>query len=307
MQIKRKNIFKQYKWLKEKNKFFIISADYDGLICASFLHHHLNWKLSGYYDYNSIWLSEDALKNKKDLIWVDLNILPSSGKSIGSQIVTLNNNPIGLKTSCNPNIINQIDSKNFNMKFPFSTLLFLMWLHKINYSREDIGKLLILNSDNSWMKIQKYSKNIDSWTNILSDFNWEDFKKNINTIDYENKIDQYLYPKLINIGAVSGYSKLTSKYLNIRSRECKFNPDWDSDIILKLFNLFAENLKWTPPKLPEIIKRIEGKKLSINIDQIKKIGLDKFFKKYKVFSYAITSPKILKYTIFNKYDNAKSE
>ena len=65
MQIKRKNIFKQYKWLKEKNKFFIISADYDGLICASFLHHHLNWKLSGYYDYNSIWLSDDALKNKK--------------------------------------------------------------------------------------------------------------------------------------------------------------------------------------------------------------------------------------------------
>ena len=89
MQIKRKNIFKQYKWLKEKNKFFIISADYDGLICAAFLHHHLNWKLSGYYDYNSIWLSNDALKNKKDLIWVDLNILPSSGKSIGSQIVFL--------------------------------------------------------------------------------------------------------------------------------------------------------------------------------------------------------------------------
>tara|TARA_A100000164_G_scaffold380335_1_gene427403 strand:- start:1859 stop:2779 length:921 start_codon:yes stop_codon:yes gene_type:complete len=306
MQIKRKNIFKQYKWLKEKNKFFIISADYDGLICASFLHHHLNWKLSGYYDYNSIWLSEDALKNKKDLIWVDLNILPSSGKSIGSQIVTLNKNPIGLKTSCNPNIINDINSTNFNMKFPFSTLLFLMWLHKINYRREDIGKLLILNSDNSWMKIQKYSKNIDSWINILSNFNWEDFKKNINTIDYENKIDQYLYPKLINIGAVSGYSKLTSKYLNIRSRECKFNPDWDSDVILKLFNLFAENLKWTPPKLPEIIKRIEGKKLAINIDQIEKIGLDKFLKKYKVFSYAITSPKIFKYTIFNKYDNAKS-
>ena len=43
MQIKRKNIFKDYKWLKEKNKFFIISADYDGLICASFLHHHLNF------------------------------------------------------------------------------------------------------------------------------------------------------------------------------------------------------------------------------------------------------------------------
>lgn len=306
MQIKRKNIFKQYKWLKEKNKFFIISADYDGLICAAFLHHHLNWKLSGYYDYNSIWLTDDALKNKKDLIWVDLNILPSSGKSIGSQIVTLNEQPLGLKTSCNPNLINNIDSKKFTEKFPFSTLLFLMWLHDINYNKEDIGKLLILHSDNSWMKIQKYSKNINNWIDILNDFNWENFKSNINTIEYENKIDQYLYPKLINIGAVSGYSKLISKYLNIRSRECKFNPDWDNDIILKLFNLFAENLSWTPPKLPQITKRIEGKKNTIDITEVNKIGLNSFCKKYKVFSYAITSPKILKYTIFNKYSNVKS-
>ena len=307
MQIKRKNIFKDYKWLKEKNKFFIISADYDGLICASFLHHHLNWKLSGYYDYNSIWLSDDALKNKKNLVWVDLNILPVSGKSIGSQIVSLDNNPLGLKTSCNPNIINNIDSNNFKMKFPFSTLLFLMWLHNINYKHEDIGKLLILHSDNSWMKIQKYSKNIDTWMNNLVDFNWEYLNKNINSIEYENKIDQYLYPKLISIGAVSGFSKLASKYLKIKSRECKFNPDWDSDIILKLFNLFAENLNWTPPRLPDIIKRIEGKKFTTQINKVKKQGLDNFCKAYKVFSYAITSPGTLKYTVFNKYNYEKSK
>ena len=108
MQIKRKIIFKQYKWLKEKKKFFIISADYDGLICAAFLHHHLNWQLSGYYDYNSIWLSNNALKNKKDLIWVDLNILPSSGKSIGSQIVSLNN-----KLSCETILILSLKENTF--------------------------------------------------------------------------------------------------------------------------------------------------------------------------------------------------
>ena len=192
------------------------------------------------------------------------------------------------------------------MKFPFSTLLFLMWLHKINYIKQDIGKLLILHSDNSWMKIQKYKNNIDTWINILTDFNWDNIKKNIDTIDYETKVDQFLYPKLIHIGAVSGYSKLTSKYLKIKSRECKFNPDWDSDVILKLCNLFAENLNWTPPKLPKIIKRIEGEKYSKNINDINKIGLNKFFKSHKVFSYAITSPKILKYTIFNKYNNGKS-
>ena len=74
MQINRKNIFKKYKWLKEKKRPFIISSDYDGLICASFLSHYLDWQLVGYYDYNSIWLSEDAQKLKKKIIWVDLNI-----------------------------------------------------------------------------------------------------------------------------------------------------------------------------------------------------------------------------------------
>ena len=46
----QKYIFQQYPWLKEKNHKFIISADYDGLICSAFLSHFLNWELVGYYN-----------------------------------------------------------------------------------------------------------------------------------------------------------------------------------------------------------------------------------------------------------------
>ena len=74
MQINRKNIFKRYKWLNEKKRHFIISADYDGLICASFLNHYLDWNLSGFYDFNSIWLSKEAIDNKKDLAEIPDNI-----------------------------------------------------------------------------------------------------------------------------------------------------------------------------------------------------------------------------------------
>ena len=88
MKLKRNNIFKQYNWLKERNRPFIISCDYDGIVCASFLKHYLNWDLVGYYDYNSIWLSKDAKSKKNKIIWVDLNILPESGKSIGGHIVS---------------------------------------------------------------------------------------------------------------------------------------------------------------------------------------------------------------------------
>lgn len=306
MQIMRKNIFKRYKWLKEKKLHFIISADYDGAICASFLNHHLNWQLSGYYDYNSIWLSEEAIINKNKLIWVDLNILPSSGKSLGGQVVYLGDQiPEGFKTSCNANILSKINEDSFSKKFPFSTLLFLMWLHDIQYKKNDIGKFLILNSDNTWMKIQKYSDNVKSWTNILDEYNWDSLLKGIDTIDYELKIDQFLYPTLINIGATTGFSKLTSKHLKIKSRECKFNPDWDGDVILKLFNLFAQNLGWTPPKIPKIKKRVEGKKYKYPLNHVQAIGLNKFVKENNVFSYAITNPKNFSYTVFKKFKNGQ--
>ena len=302
MKIKRENIFKKYEWLKEKQRPFIISADYDGIICSSFLSHYLNWNLVGYYNYESIWLSKEAEKNKSDIIWVDLNILPKTGKSIGGHIVSLEGelHP-GFKTSCNPNIISGLTSKDFKNKYPFSTLLFLMWLHNIEYKKNDIGKMLIMHSDNTWMKIQKYSDNILFWNNMLSEFNWEKLLENIDSLDYESKVDQFLYPKLIQIGAVTKFSKLTSRYLNIKSREYIFNPDWDGDIILKLFDLFAIYLGWTPPTLPLISKRIDGKRYNAELSSVKKIGIKKFIQQKNIFSYAITHPKKINYTIFNSY------
>jgi len=299
MQIQRKNILKRYKWLSEKKRPFIISSDFDGLICASFLKHYLNWNLVGYYNFNSIWLSKEAIENKSQIIWVDLNILPMSGKSIGGQIVSVDDTvPNGFKSSCNANILAKTTVKDFNKKFPFSTLLFLMWIHNIDYKFNVIGKLLILHSDNTWMKIQKYSKNINLWKTILCDFYWDKLFHSIDSVEYEEKIDQYLYPKLKQIDAISGYSKLTSKHLKIKSRESKFNPDWDSDIILNLFDLFAQNLNWTPPKLPNIVQRIEGKRFKLPINHIQSIGLENFLKTNKVFSYAITSPFYFNYTNF---------
>ena len=118
MKLSRDNIFKKYKWLREKKRPFIISSNYDGIICASFLSHYLDWELVGYYDYNNIWLSDNAVKNKKDVIWVDLNILPETGKSLGGHIVFLDDNyPKGLFTSCNPNILAKINAVTVPKKY----------------------------------------------------------------------------------------------------------------------------------------------------------------------------------------------
>ena len=112
--ISRKNIFHKFKWLKDKHRYFIISANYDGLICAAFLSNYLKWELAGYYNMEKIWISEKGIENKKDLIWVDLDILPQAGRTLGGHIVKLDDNiPKGFNTSCNPNILFLIASTGF--------------------------------------------------------------------------------------------------------------------------------------------------------------------------------------------------
>ena len=78
--------------------------------------------------------------------------------------------------------------------------------------------------------------------------------QNIDTTDFEKRVDQEFYPLMIQMGAISGFSKLKSKHLHIKSREYQFNPDWDEDIILDLFDIFAQNLLWSPPKIPKIFE-----------------------------------------------------
>ena len=299
MKIDRKNIFKRYAWLSEKKRPFIISTDYDGLICASFLSHYLQWNLVGYYDYNSIWLSKEAKKNKKDIIWVDLNILPKQGKAVGGHIVSVDGFiPKGFETSCNPNILNQLTSNDFNAKFPFSTLIFLLWLYGIDIPKSTISKLLVLNSDASWLKWQNYNDNCKNWLSKLPNFDWDYLFNKVNTNAFDKQINQLLYPELLSISSLKIFGKLSSNFLNIKNREFGVNPDWDEDLILNFFQLISKHLLWSNPTLPKIIKRIDGIKEKCLLSDVKKIGLNNFINQKNIFSYAITSPRYFSYTTF---------
>ena len=301
MILNRKEIIKAYPWINKKNQKFIISADYNGLICASFLSHILNWKLVGYYDLESLWVNKKDVEKYENIIWVDLNILPKMGKAIGGHIVSFKGQtPRGFDTSCNPNLLAHLTAENFKNKFPFSTLIFLLWLHNYQIKKTLFARLLVLHSDDTWLKCQQYNKNVNQWTEILTDFNWKWLLQKIDKLMFEERIDQILYPELNNIGAISTFGKLNSKKLNITSKQFQFNPDWDENIILNLFNLFGNELDWTPPKLPIIDQSFIGVRNKININKVKDIGLSKFLLEKSVFSYAISSPKIFNYTSFKK-------
>ena len=297
-------IFKKYPWLLKKRLPMIVSSNYDGLICASLLHHYLNWELVGYYNHESLWVSDSAIAQKEHIIWVDLNILPRQGKAVGGHIVSVDGFiPKGFETSCNPNILNNLTAHSFHEKFPFSTLIFLMWLHKINFQNNKLARLLILNSDATWLKWQHYNDNCKTWLTKLPEFNWGALFKYVNTKSFDKQIDQLLYPDLFSSHPFKIFGKLTSKFLNIRNKELLINPDWDEDVILRVFKIFSTHLSWNGPPLPHIIKRIDGVKSKCALSEVKSIGLNKFINMHNIFSYAITSPKIFSYTTFG--DNKK--
>ena len=299
MRFDRKSILEEFQWITEKHQRFITSADYDGLICASFLHHHLNWQLCGYYDLSSIWISEDARQHRDELIWVDLNILPRQGRAIGGHIVSLADEvPAGFETSCNPNILRGLTAGDFNRKFPFSTLIYLLWLFNIQIEKNLLARLLVLHADATWLKIQHYPENVAEWCSLMSGYNWDWLFQKVDTKTFEKRVDDLLYPELKNLEAVSGFGKLKSKHLGLRARQFQFNPDWEEYIAGRVFNLIGNSLKWTPPELPSIVQRIDGKRARTSLKEVRKAGLKEWLRTQKVFSYAIPSPQIFNHTSF---------
>ena len=299
MEFIRNELIDRFQWLNEKNLPMVISADYDGLICAAFLHHYLNWQLEGYYDLQNIWISKKGLLEKKNLIWVDLNILPRQGRAIGGHIISLTDDiPKGFQSSCNPNILAGITAGEFKQKFPFSTLIYLLWLHNVEIRKDLLARLLVLHSDATWLKYQNYTENCRLWQEMMDEYNWKWLFQRINTKTFEKRIDDRLYPLLQSMEAVSGKGKLNSSYLKIPSRQFQFNPDWDEDVVLTLLQLFAKTLGWTPPETPRIEKFIEGSRQKVPLAFIKEKGLSNFLKEKRVFSYAIPSPRIFNFTSF---------
>jgi len=244
-------------------------------------------------------VSDNAIKHKDDIIWVDLNILPKQGRAIGGHIVSIQDElPNGFQSSCNPNILAGLTSQEFHSKFPFSTLIYLMWLHNIPVRNDLFARLLVLQADATWLKIQHYPNNINTWKSYLTDYSWEQLFQRTNSALFDKRMDQFLYTKLKELGAYSGKGKLTSTHSKIRSMQYQCNPDWDEDVILALFQLIGNHLKWTPPTLPKISKRIDGIRNKVPLVEVKSVGLNEFIRTRKVFSYAIPSPRILNYTSF---------
>ncbi|UCD38967.1 MAG: hypothetical protein JSW54_05680 [Fidelibacterota bacterium] len=295
--LNREEIFQRFPWLQDRERLMVISTDMDGLLSAAFLHHHLDWRVTGYYDCSTLWISEHAEEQRGRLIWVDLDVCRSGYSAIGHHILTLDTAvPDGLGNICNPNLLAGIGAHDFTHKYPFSTILLLLWLHEINVRRDLMARLLILQADSAWINVQHFNRNTIQWQQRLPAYDWKWLFKQVDTEQFERRMRDQLHARLERLTGAPPTDGNPSQHLQLQGSQLRFNPDWEEDIALGLWELAGTYLKWSPPAAPIIHRRIEGRHYTTTLESVTPETFPNDLLEEGVFSYAVTSSKRVNFT-----------
>lgn len=125
-------IIEKYPWIKEENQKLIISPDSDGFLSALLLINYFNAKVVGYYDCKVMLCDADT--DPKDCVFVDLDIFCQDIKSVGHHMVCYNKNHLPANWQHYDNCIQLNNLRNFDaqhnfqQKYPFATIHFLLAL-----------------------------------------------------------------------------------------------------------------------------------------------------------------------------------
>ncbi len=275
----------------------VLSADVDGLLSATLLHHHLGWRVAGYYDCETLWLSQQGFEHRDQLVWIDLDIARPGLPSLGHHILTLDDQvPPDLAHVCNPNLLAGIGVDRFTGKYPFSTLLFLLWLHEITLRRSLIARLLVLHADSTWLNARRYGENCREWQQRLPDYDWRWLFQQVASQQFQRRMEDQLHVRLERLGIRRSAADGKGQPAAQPGNQLGLNPDWDDDLILGLYDLAGTYLKWSPPQAPGMDHRLEGRRETAALRTVAPKGLPAWVKAEGVFSYAITSRDTLNFT-----------
>ena len=273
----------------------VISADMDGLLSAALLHHRLGWRVAGYYDCATLWLSQEWAARREQLVWVDLDMAHSAGRAVGHHILSLTGSlPAGLGPICNPNLLAGIGRENFGQQYPFSTVLFLLWLHDVPLRRSLMARLLVLHAGSSWLNAQSDGENCRQWQARLPGYDWSWLFHQVNSDQFRRRMQDQLWARIERlVGAPP--DDAAARIPTAIGNQLQFNPDWDEDLILGMWDLAGTHLKWSPPKAPPIAHRLEGRRSTARL-KATATSLPPALRSKDLFSYAITSRDTINFT-----------
>lgn len=295
----------------------IISTGLDGLLSAALLHHHLGWEVTGYCDRATLWLSDQARENREKLVWVDLDICHPKALSLGRHVLTSSSGSPGLRTPrggyaqgqgriptvlehiCNPNLLAGVSAENFPQRYPFSTIIFLLWLHDIAIRRDLVARLLVLHATATWMTLQRDGANGAQWQTRLPGYDWPWLFAQVDTELFERRMRDQLYAPLERLAALDISGRHRSRHLQLHRGRLRFNPDWDEDVFLKVGGFIGTHLKWSPPYPPHLTHRIDGQRKTAALRDLQSKDFPASLVRQGVFSYTISPQNKVNFAFIN--------
>jgi len=184
-------VAREYPWIRERHRRFIVSGDLDGMMSAVLLSHHPDWRLAGFYTLNDLYVAADSgdiveqvredperMLRRSRYVFVDHDIYRNDIPSVGHHLLQWSSRtPIPLhaggNASLNPNLLRGVTKqKFFNRKYPFGTFHFLLacfsaWGLLEEFAPDDDLTTLLLHIDSSFENAIKYQDNALSWLDWL--------------------------------------------------------------------------------------------------------------------------------------------
>ena len=143
--------------------------------CAACSHDGLGWRGSGYVEARTVWLARAARGGWSRLVWVDLDACRPGSRSIGHGVLALGEKvPAALRQCCNPNLLAGMGADRIITRYPFSTILFLLWLHDVPVRKSLVARLLVLAAGSVWINLHQDREDCLLWRERLPvfDLNW---------------------------------------------------------------------------------------------------------------------------------------
>jgi len=303
----REGIFQKFPWLNGTNQEMVVGTDLDGLLSAVFMHEKYEWKILGFYDFETVWFSPGvSTEQLRNAIWIDLDVYHPQIRSIGHHILKYRQDDKipGHSQSLNPNLLRGIYHANFQQKYPLGSIHLLIWLFDCKLPQTQLHKLLFWHPDSSWINGQshRYRNNVDDWLhNFVPNDLMVDTFADIESEKFEEEMQDVLFPRISQTGFKQGIGQVGSRHLKLRGYQCNFeNPNNYGRQIRNMFSLISQITSWTVPTIPQSYNSIQGTRNKPRYDyksMRENFGnLDSFLQKMKVFSYAIPNVGKMNYT-----------
>lgn len=232
----------------------IVATNLDGVIVAAMMHHHLGWKVAGFYDGQTLWLG-DHNPDWSRTVWLGHQVCRAGWRSIDIGRIMPQVTPmIWPGEMVNPNFL--IDDMAVN--YPFSLSLFLIWVHQLPVKKELLGRLLLLYAGESWLQLQQMPAECEQWSSNMPGYSWEWLFHRVDSELFDKRMSDQLLPLLNSVIGYRPESENRSKYLKLGADHLTFNPDWDLDVFLRLGGMIGTHLHWSPPSSPTLNHRMVG-------------------------------------------------